>query len=379
MKKTYFIYSLCIGLIACSPRSSSNQDKNLVKLPETVVTLNEKEYQQAGVKIEYPQVRELEYILNVNGYTDVPPQNLVSISAPMGGYIKHTHLIPGMPVRKGEKLAILEDPKFITLQENYLTTKVKLAQLEKELARQTELNQSKATSDKALEQIKTEYTMQKIALQSLSEQLHLLNFNLERLTENTLSRQVEVLSPVNGYVTKVNVNIGKYVQPSEIMFELVDPTDIHIKLSVFEKDIHKIFVGQKLTAYTNKDNQPYSCEIVFIGKELSKDRTLEVHCHCQGLDKNVIPGEYITAQIPVKVQGERLSLSKDAVVQFEGKAYIFLEVDKQKYEMLPIQIDEQQSQWIAIKPHERINTQSKVVSKGAYSLLMKLKNTVEEE
>lgn len=377
MKITYFLCGFML-FVAC--RSSQKAEKEPVKQTENtlIVELNENEFQNAKIQTETPQKKELQSMLKVNGFTDVPPQNLISISAVMGGYVKYTHLIPGMEVRKGEKLATLEDTKFITLQENYLTAKVKLAQLEKELARQTELNQSKATSDKALEQVKSEYLTQKIMVQSLSEQLKLLNLNPEQLTENNLSREVHLYAPAHGYVTKVNVNIGKYVQPSEVLFELVDPTDIHIRLAVFEKDIDKIYIGQKFTAYTNKNNKSYPCDIVFIGKELNKDRSLDVHCHCQQLDKNIIPGEYITAEIPVKSTHSGVVLPEQAVVRFEGKEYIFTETDKRKYEMIEVQTGLHQDGFTEIKLNEKVKENSLVVVRGAYSLLMKLKNTEEE-
>lgn len=377
MKITYFICGLML-FVAC--RNSQKTEKEPEKQTENtfIVELNENEFRNAKIETEIPQKKELQSILKVNGFTDVPPQNLISISAVMGGYLKSTHLIPGMEVRKGEKLATLEDAKFIILQENYLTAKVKLAQLEKELARQTELNQSKATSDKALEQLKSEYLAQKIMVQSLSEQLKLLNLNPEQLTENNLSREVYLYAPAHGYVTKVNVNIGKYVQPSEILFELVDPTDIHIRLAVFEKDIDKIYIGQKFTAYTNKNSKSYPCDIVFIGKELNKDRSLDVHCHCEQLDKNIIPGEYITAEIPVKTTHTGLVLPEQAVVRFEGKEYIFTETGKRKYEMVEVQTGLRQDGFTEIELNEKVKENSLVVVRGAYSLLMKLKNTEEE-
>jgi cobalt-zinc-cadmium efflux system membrane fusion protein len=377
MKITYFICGLML-FVAC--RNSQKTEKEPVKKEENtfIVELNENEFHNAKIQTDVPQKKALNAVLKVNGFTDVPPQNLISISAVMGGYLKYTHLIPGMHIRKGEKLATLEDSKFVVLQENYLTAKVKLAQLEKELARQTELNQSKTTSDKALEQVKSEYLTQKIMVQSLGEQLKLLNINPEQLAENNISREVYLYAPAKGYVTKVNVNIGRYVQPSEVLFELVDPTDIHIKLAIFEKDIDKIYIGQKFTAYTNKDNKEYSCDIVFIGKELNKDRSLDVHCHCQNLDKNIIPGEYITAEIPVKTVQSGIVLSEDAIVRFEGREYIFIEIGKYKYEMTEVQTGIRQNGFTEVKMNEKLNENSSLVVKGVYNLLMKLKNTEEE-
>jgi cobalt-zinc-cadmium efflux system membrane fusion protein len=65
----------------------------------------------------------------VNGKIDVPPQNMVSISVPLGGYLKSTKLLEGMHISKGEVIAIMEDQQYIQLQQDYLTAKAHFSSL----------------------------------------------------------------------------------------------------------------------------------------------------------------------------------------------------------------------------------------------------------
>jgi len=60
----------------------------------------------------------------------------------------------------------------------------------------------------------------------------------------TLQDKLQLTSTINGYVSKVNVNTGKYVQPTETLFELIDPDDIHVALTIFEKDLNNIHKGR---------------------------------------------------------------------------------------------------------------------------------------
>ena len=159
-----------------------------------------------------------------------------------------------MKVKKGEIIATIEDQQYIQLQQEYLTIKSKLNYAENEYNRQKELNQSKASSDKVFQQTEMEYKTQKISLSALAEKLRLININPENLNESILSRSINVYSSIDGFVSKVNVNIGKYVNPSDVLFELINPEDIHLNLTVFEKDLDKLSIGQKLLAYNN--NQP---------------------------------------------------------------------------------------------------------------------------
>ena len=217
--------------------------------------------------------REISSILKVNGKVDVPPQNMVSISVPLGGYLKTTQLLPGMHVNKGDVIAVMEDQQYIQLQQDYLTAKARIAFLENEYLRQKELNQSQASSDKVFQQAEADYRSQRILITALGEKLKLAGININKISETNISRSINIYSPINGYVSKVNVNIGKYVSSTEVLFELINPLDIHLALKVFEKNLDKLFIGQKLIAYTN--NQPdkkYPCEILLIGKDLINGR-----------------------------------------------------------------------------------------------------------
>ncbi|MBK8614643.1 MAG: efflux RND transporter periplasmic adaptor subunit, partial [Flavobacteriales bacterium] len=167
----------------------------------------------------------------------MPPQNLVSISAPLGGYLRSTDLLPGMEVQKGQTLAIMEDPRFIQLQQDYLVAEGRVYLLRMDFERQKALNATKTASDKVFQEATTELNNQRVNLRSLGEQLRLIGIDPAGLTAESISRSASLRSPIHGWVSKVNVNIGRYVQPTDILFELVDPKDIHLALTVFEKDL----------------------------------------------------------------------------------------------------------------------------------------------
>jgi membrane fusion protein, heavy metal efflux system len=302
----------------------------------------------------------------------------VSISAPLGGYLKSTKLLPGMHLNKGEVIAVLEDQQYITLQQDYLSAQARFDFLNSEFSRQEELNKSKASSDKVYQQAKLDYLTQKVLVKSLGEKLKLIGINPDNLTENNLSRSINIVSPIDGYVSSVNMNIGKYANPSDILFELVNPTDIHLALHIFEKDISKLFIGQKVITYTNSNpEKKYPCEIILIGKDVTKDRSAEVHCHFEQYDRTLIPGMYMNAEIEIDGINATV-IPNDGIVRYEGKQYVFVVVEKNKFEMQEVTTLNTENGLTQI---EFVNKQDiegiSFVTKGAYTLLMTLKNTEE--
>src|SRR5690606_11521970 len=100
------------------------------------------------------------------------------------------------------------------------------------------------------------------------------------LTKSNISSVVSIYSPVNGYVTTVNVNIGKYVTPQDVICEIVNTEHLHAELTVFEKDISKISVGQKITFYlVNESSKARTATVYLINHQISADRTIRIHAH----------------------------------------------------------------------------------------------------
>ncbi|ULQ53496.1 efflux RND transporter periplasmic adaptor subunit [Flavihumibacter fluvii] len=345
---------------------------------ENAVILTDSQMKNAAIEMGKITQREISSILKVNGKVDVPPQNMVSISVPLGGYLKSTRLLPGMHVNRGEVLAVVEDQQYIQLQQDYLTAKSQIGFLENEYIRQKELNQSQASSDKVFQQAEAQYHSQRVLLTALTEKLRLAGINTELINENNIFRSVNIFSPINGFVSKVNVNIGKYVSPTDVLFELVNPSDIHLALKVYEKDLGKLHIGQKLTAYTNSQPEnKHDCEILLIGKDLSADRNTDVHCHFETYDKTLVPGTYMNAEIEVK-NTNAYALPADALVSFEGKQYIFRVKGKNQFEMMEVTAGESENGYTEIlTPDPAGLSNAEFVTKGAYALLMSLKNKAE--
>ena len=372
--KQIFIITFVLALYSCGNKKS--EETRNVAIIENVTTLTDAQIKNAGIQIGKIEEKEIASTLKLNGKIDVPPQNLVSISVPMGGYLKYTDLLEGMHVNKGQILCVVEDQQYIQLQEDYLLAKSKIVYAKAEFERQKELNQSKASSDKVYQQSQAEYNSLSVMVQSYGEKLKFAGINPNNVSAKTISKSINIYSPISGYVSKVNVNIGKYVSPSDVLFEIVNPTDIHLALTVFEKDINKLAIGQSLLAYTNTNpNKKYPCKIILIGQDFSEDRSTEMHCHFANYDKTLLPGMYMNAEIELHSQKSN-ALPSDAIVSYENKSYVFIAKGSKQFEMKEVEIGNTENGFTEISSNDLKN--KNIVIKGAYALLMKMKNSQEE-
>ena len=376
MKNLFILLAVIFLGISCT--SSTETEELQQEEPDDKVTFTEAQMKTSGVQSGKITQMEIASVLKVNGRIDVPPQNMVSVSVPLGGYLKSTKLLPGMHVNRGEVIATIEDNQYIQIQQDYLTAKAQFGANESEYNRQRELNLSKASSDKVYEQAKSVYTSQRILIKSLEEKLKLIGINPAKLDENSISKSIYVYSPINGFVSKVNVNIGKYVTPSDVLFELVNPDDIHLNLKIFEKDLDQVFIGQHIMSWTNTNpGKKYDGDIILISKDVSAEGVTEVHCHFDNFDKSLFPGMYMNAEVTLKSKVRNV-LPEEAVVRFEGKEFIFEDMGSNEFQMIEVQIGDSEGDFIEIKDAEPL-LDKKIVTKGAYALLMTIKNIEEED
>ncbi|MGL4584218.1 MAG: efflux RND transporter periplasmic adaptor subunit [Flavobacterium sp.] len=362
----------------CKKEQAAEEQTASVEENTTTVHLTDAQMKNTTIETGTLSERKIATTLKLNGKIDVPPQNLISVTNPLGGYLKYTKLLPGMHIKKGELIATMEDPQYIQLQQNYLIAKDKYEFAKLDYNRQKDLNASQASSDKVMQIAQAEMNNQRITMNALSQQLSLININPSSLTHTNISRTANIYSPINGFVSNVFVNVGKYVTPSDVMFELINPTDIHLNLKVYEKDLDKLEVGQRVVSYTNgAPDKKYEGEIVLISMDVNTDGVSEVHCHFEEFDKKLVPGMYMNADIDTHAAISQ-ALPEESVVYFETKNYVFIETAKQTYEMIEVKVGAKEDGYIQINNANEL-TNKKIVTKGAYTLLMKLKNTEEEE
>ncbi len=347
--------------------------------------MREDQIKLAGIQTGSIEMRSVGSTLKVNGIISVAPQNQATVSMPLGGFIKSTTLIAGNFVSKGQTLAIIENQDFVDIQQNYLEAKNRLVYAEAEYKRHTDLYNDEVYSEKNLQQVTVEYKNLVALVRSLEQKLILIGIDPGSLNETNISSTVSLRSPITGYLKSVNINIGKYVAPTDVLFEILNSDKLFLELTLFEKDADKVVAGQKIRFFINNETEAHEATISQTGKSISDDKTLRVYATVPKPCKNALPGMYVNALIE---ESDTLvtALPSEAVVSFDDKDYIFV-FDRNKeedgkpfteYRMVEVQKGVSQDGYTEVELPEgfELNT-AIVVIKGAYNLLSAKKNAGE--
>lgn len=381
LKNILYFFMISCFLSSCSQEEKKETEPSqTTKIdPEQVsenVQLDPKQLTNAGVLLGNASVEQMSGEIALHGNVVVAPQSTVNLSFPIGGYIKSTSMLPGKPIKKGQTLAIIEDMQFIQLQQDYLTAHTNSTLAETEYQRQHELNQSKASSDKVLQQAKADMDRAHILVSSLAEKLRLIGIDSKKLSPATIKKEVPILSPTNGYITKVNVAVGKYTAPTDILFEIVNPSDIYLSLKVFEKDLPKIAVGSKLAAYLNTDVDRKIPAVVFlINRTFDENRMADVLCRFQQNNTRLAPGIFMNADLYVD-KTTALVVPEEAVVRWQNKYFIFVQQQQGSFRMTEVKVGILHAGKLQIIS-DQIDEHVTIVLKNAFALLMKAQNKEE--
>jgi len=381
----FVIVVFSLFLIGCKNKVETTEEHGGEHevLPPNTVEMNDDQYKTAGIELGQVEYKVLSNVLKVNGVVNVPPQNLVSVSVNMGGFVKSTDLVQGSPVSKGQVLAVIENPEFIELQQNYLENKNKLEFAETDYNRQKDLYKENVSSAKTYQQALSEYKSLKTKVFALEQKLSLIGIDSKQLTEEKISRSVSVVASISGYIKTVNINIGKYVNPTDVMFEIVNNQKLTLELFLFEKDIETVSIGQKIRfSMPYKAGKEQTAVIYQLGKTIGDDKTIKVYASVDNVDKNLLPGMYVNALIETS-NNSVTSLPDEAVLTFDDKNYIFTLFERKKegekeitiFKMIEVKKGVSNNGFTEIiLPKDFVIEKNKVVIKGAYNLLSAMKN-----
>ena len=380
------LFLFLVTLSSCGDGKKNKAEAKTVEvIPEDIVELRSDQVKLANIVTGPVEMRSLSGALKANGVVNAAPQNLATICAPMSGFVKSTNLMPGNAVTKGQVLVVIENQEFVDIQQNYLQARNKLEYAEAEYKRHSSLFKDDVYSEKNVQQVTADYKNLKAEVNALKQKLVLISINPDNLQEDNISRSISLVAPITGYVEAVNVNLGKYVTPTDVMFRIINNDKLFLELTLFEKDANKVAKNQKIRFFINNETEIHEAVITQTGQSVNADKTYKVYAGVTGVCKNVLPGMYVNAII--ETSGNLVpSLPSEAVVSFDDKDYIFV-FDKNKeeggkpfteYRIIEVKKGVTDGGFTEIILPEGFNINgAKVVLKGAYTLLSAKKNAGE--
>jgi len=326
-----------------------------------------------GLKFGAVENIKVNDFVKATGTLGVPPNGLTAVSPKAGGIIKTTiKLVEGDFIKKGTLVAYLENPEFITKQQDFLQTKANLEFTKAEFQRQQNLLNANAGVEKNVQQLQAQLSTEEAKMQGLSKYLNYLGINTASLNSQNITEKVGIYAPVSGYISNIKMHNGMFVQQGNSLFEILDNSHVHLELDVFEKDVAKIKKGQ-LISYTVPaiGSEIFEGEVEIIGKEFNTDnKTVRVHGHLDGKQPQFIKDLFLNAKIWLNNQTAN-ALPEKAIIRDGASSFVYVadnNTTEDEMEFFKIQVitGSTDNGFTAVQFVDTIPKNMQIVTEGAY-------------
>ncbi|MFC4633152.1 efflux RND transporter periplasmic adaptor subunit [Dokdonia ponticola] len=368
------LFTITLSLLACGDKDVSNGQVEMQEaITDARIFVSKAQFKNSDMALGSIEEKSFPMTVKTTGMIDVPPENRAVVTATMGGYIKTTPLLIGDKVRKGQALVSIENPDFVSLQQEYMEVHEQLTYLRSEFERQQTMNAENITSQKSFLQAESAYKTAKARHNGLRKQLQMLHISPASVEAGNISSVVTIYAPISGSITKVNVTRGTYVSPATAILEIIDNDHIHLELSVFEKDIMKLKKGQEIDfKIPESSTETYKAKVHLIGTAIEDNRTIKVHGHLENEEGvNFLTGMFVEARI-ITESAFAKALPETAFVEV-GELIYALQLDQETEEGFyfnQLQMDDEDTYdgFVSLKNTNEIES-SLFLIRGAFSLI----------
>lgn len=371
------VLPLVMGLQSCT----SGDDSAAIEIQpqkestSAFISLSESQFSSAGMKLGEIEPRQFARLIKVNGIMDVPPENKASVSAYFSGYVKDLKLLPGQKVNQGQLLFTLENPEYVQIQQDFLEARGKLSYLKSDYERQQNLVKDNVTSQKNFLKAESDFQVTRARFQSLKKKLEMMNIDPDQLTDENLRTSIAVKAPISGQVTAVNVNRGKFINPSDVAVSITNTDHLHLELNVFEKDLQWVSKGQRINfRLQNAPGNRYEAEVHLVNQYLDPEtRTAGVHAHLLGEaeNQNFAPGMYVEAEI-VSATDTVAALPEDAVHESGGKSWVLVQNssgENREFSRIEVKPGRRSGGYLEVLNPGDLPSDAEILVKGGFELM----------
>jgi cobalt-zinc-cadmium efflux system membrane fusion protein len=301
-----------------TPEEATNENGSLIQITK-------EQFESDRMKIGEATMHQFEDVVRCNGYVMAPANGLAQISTPISGIVQSIKCVTGDFVKKGKTTCTISSIELIEIQRDFIETASALSRLKSDYERSKALYAEKIGAEKDFLAIESEYKAMTAKYSALQMQLKLLNLNTAEIEAGKLYADFPVISPINGYITKQNLQLGQNIDKQISLFEVVDVDQLQLQLSVFEKDVYKLIPGQPVSfGSAGQSSMVNHATLTTIGKAIDPE-TMTIPCIAsinQEQKSVFINRTFIEAAIVVN-QINSIALPADAILK-SGKDNVVL-------------------------------------------------------
>jgi cobalt-zinc-cadmium efflux system membrane fusion protein len=253
----------------------------------------------------------------------------------------------GDTVRAGQVLAEIESAEVGQALAQYLSATARANAAEANLRRERELASQKISSEREREVAEAQAVQEAAEMRAAVERLRA--FGLEMGDIRELQRaggaggRVPLRAPIGGTIVARTITLGQAVERATDAFKIVNLSHLWVLLDLYEKDLSRVHVGQKVELRTEAyPGEVFRAEVTYVNPIIDeKTRTASVRIEFDNPKGKLQPGQFVSAKIigdPKYAPADVIAIPRKAVVSVEGKPLVFVRAPGRGFERRVVEL-----------------------------------------
>ncbi len=293
------------------------------------------------------------------------------ISSPLQGRVVEVRARLGDRVEAGATLLVIDSSDITAAYSEFVkeASELEYATRAQELAK--ELYATKALALKDLKLAENDLIKARAEFRRAKERLLSLRIpaaELEKpLAQQRITSRFEMKSPLTGTVVERAVTPGQSVgsDASQVLFTVADLDRLQVVADVYERDLALVKVSQvgriNVEAYPGTD---FASVVASIGDVVDPNtRTIKVRAWVDNRDQRLKPEMFARLRLDVGDASPFLTIPKEAVVEIDGKHFVYLVEAPDRYVKREVVVSNVSSDQVRIL--EGLTSGQRIVTKGA--------------
>jgi cobalt-zinc-cadmium efflux system membrane fusion protein len=320
---------LSVNLFSCK-----NKPTEVAKPDLGLIEITKAQFQSEKMEFGVPSVSPFSDLVHFTG-TVIPSVNgRAQVSLPARGIISHIYCKPGQSIGKGALLFEVSGNEFIDMQKDFAESAALLIRLKSEFERQKELFDENIGTKKDFILAESTYNVEKAKCNALKIKIEILGLDVSKIEEGAFYTSYSVKSPIKGFVVNVAATIGQYVESQQTIAEIIDVESFQLMLSVFERDINKVKVGQNAEFYlAGNKGKVYTAKLNSVGKTINNTtKSIDCFAELENFENNqMVSNQFVEGEIIV-ASDSVLSLPESAILKSGNETFV-LALEKETNEL----------------------------------------------
>lgn len=333
---------------------------------QSLIQLTPEQEQHIGLRSQLPETIASIPLARAPARISLPPQNEFIVSATQAGVVSKVEVALGVKIRLGQVLAQMQSPNLLLLQREVLDAATRLNLAQSKLNRDTTLLQEGIIAKLRWQETHSEFEQAQALLTAAEQTLAAAGMSHAQIQQLKQSRRLDahlnIVAPIDGVILERMATAGQRVDLLSPLFRVGKLGELWLEIDMPQERINELRVGDTVQI----ENTAHTARVVHIGQNVNPaSQSALVRGVIDGHPTDIRPGQNVNAQISHASTDQLFRLPLAALVNHEGKTYVFVRVQG-GFSARPVAVASTESRHVVI--HEGLQTGEQVVIQGIAAL-----------